>query len=357
MQEPHGGNIHRAARELGLPEQRILDFSASINPLGVPRTAAAEIRKGIRSLPHYPDPDARRLTSRIARQYGIDAGSIICGNGSTELIYLVARALKPESVVIPAPTFQEYERAVLLQFRSKKITLKHPLLKPSNSFDVNAEQLIHAMQGCSMVFLCNPNNPTGRLIKKSTLLGIADAARELGCYLVVDEAFIDFTPKESVIKEVARNPFLIVLRSLTKFYALSGLRLGFAAAPPPVAELLRRHKEPWTVNSLAQRAGSAALDDKHYRKESLAFIKEEKTFMEREFRRLGIDYVPSAANYYLLRLDAAQDIIAGLRSKGILVRNCVNFTGLDETYMRVAVKTSRDNRRLIKELERLCRVS
>lgn len=353
MKESHGGNVYRAMQELGVPEQRILDFSASINPLGVPASVAAEIRRGIRSLPHYPDPDTGALTGSISRHYGIAADSIVCGNGSTELIYLIARALRPRNVVIPAPTFQEYERAVVLGRRAEKMTLKHPLLKRADNFDLNPDYFIRALEGSSLAFLCNPNNPTGRLIKKSEILSIADAARQLQCCLVVDEAFIDFTPAESVITAVAENPCLIVLRSLTKFYALSGLRIGFAAASPTISSLLKRHKEPWTVNTLAQRAGCAALDDKGYQKETLALIKEEKRFMEAGFKRLGIEYIPSAANYYLLHTENAQEIGASLRKKGILVRSCANFTGLDGSYMRVAVKSNRDNRRLLKEVERL----
>lgn len=350
MKESHGGNIYRAMQELGIPERSILDFSASINPLGVPASAAAEIRKGIRSLPHYPDPDAAELTSRLGRRHRVDPGSIVCGNGSTELIYLIARALKPATVVIPAPTFQEYERAVVLQNRAARITIKHPLLNRSDDFDLNPDYFIHAMEDAQLAFLCNPNNPTGRLVKKNALLAIADAARQLRCYLVVDEAFIDFTPAASVIRAVAENPYLVVLRSLTKFYALSGLRIGFAVAPPEICGLLKRHKEPWTVNTLAQRAGCAALGDTAYQKETLALIKAEKKSMERELKRLGIDYVPSAVNYYLLRMDNAQEIGAALRRKGILVRDCANFTGLDGSYMRIAVKSKRDNRRLLNEL-------
>ncbi|MFZ5997122.1 MAG: threonine-phosphate decarboxylase CobD [Nitrospirota bacterium] len=357
MMESHGGNIYRAARELEVPEQKILDFSASINPLGVPQSVAAAIRKHIRYLYHYPDPDAGQLAARIGKKYGINHESIICGNGSTELIHLVARALKSAHAVIPAPTFCEYERAVKLQYREKKITIRHPLLDGSNSFDINPDHFINAMEGCTLAFLCNPNNPTGRLIERKTILGIADAARALQCHLVVDEAFIDFVPGQSIIKEVETNPYLIVLRSMTKFYALSGLRLGFGVFPLSLVETVKRHKEPWTVSTLAQRAGIAALDDAAYKKETLKVIREEKKFIERELKRLQITYIPSAANYYLLRIEHASTIVRLLRQRGILVRDCSNFVGIAGSYIRIAVRSHKENRRLLKELARVCRAS
>jgi threonine-phosphate decarboxylase len=157
-----------------------------------------------------------------------------------------------------------------------------------------------------MAFLCNPNNPTGRLLRKRDVIKIADAARELKCCLVVDEAFIDFCAGASVIKEVSNNPFLIVLRSLTKFYALSGLRIGFGIYPQRLAELMKKYKEPWTVNSLAQEAGKAALSDTAYQQTSLSVMKAEKEFLEEHFRRLSVGYVPSSANYYLIRIRNAK---------------------------------------------------
>jgi threonine-phosphate decarboxylase len=201
-----------------------------------------------------------------------------------------------------------------------------------------------------MAFLCNPNNPTGLLLKKDSVMQIAEAARDLKCILAVDEAFIDFCPEDSIIKEVENNPYLIVLRSMTKFYALSGLRLGYGVFPQHLIGRLKEYKEPWTVNNLAQRAGVAALKDKVYRNETFRIIRYEKQFMENGFKKLGIDYIPSSVNYYLIRLDNAEEVITSLRNKGILVRECSNFIGLDESYIRVAVKSHKDNARLLKEL-------
>ncbi|GAB4414892.1 MAG: histidinol-phosphate transaminase [Thermodesulfovibrionales bacterium] len=363
MQETHGGNIYALSEKLCLNEKDIIDFSASINPLGIPESVHSAIKDNIKYLHNYPDPDAKRLRSQIAKYHKINPESIICGNGSTELIYLIVRSLSHERVLLPAPTFSEYERAVTINAKCKmqnaKIKIHNIVYFPLNikdNFNLNPDELIKAMEGrlhFDMVFICNPNNPTGRLLKKDEVLMIAEAARKLKCYLVVDEAFIDFVPEESVIKEVAKNSYLIVLRSLTKFYALSGLRIGYGVFPLNIIENIKENKEPWTVNTLAQTAGIAAFNDRQYRGKTYKVIGQEKQFMEDWFEKLGIDYIPSSANYYLIRLNNAEEVITFLRNKGILVRKCSNFSGLDESYIRVAVKSRRDNARLFKELS-LC---
>ena len=352
----HGGNIYRLAEELKMQERTIIDFSASINPLGVSKKIKTELRKQLKYLHNYPDPDARRLRKRLAQHHGIDPEMILCGNGSAELIYLASRALKPKSVLIPAPTFSEYERAILIgqdpATTEQRAQIRYLVLKKEDGFEIRPDEFIQAMQDkdCDMAFICNPNNPTGSLLKKDSVMQIAEAARDLKCILVVDEAFIDFCPEDSIIKEVENNPYLIVLRSMTKFYALSGLRLGYGVFPQHLIGRLKEYKEPWTVNNLAQRAGVAALKDKVYRNETFRIIRHEKQFMEKGFKKLGIDYIPSSVNYYLIRLDNAEEVITSLRNKGILVRECSNFIGLDESYIRVAVKSHKDNARLLKEL-------
>jgi threonine-phosphate decarboxylase len=348
----HGGNIYQVSRETGIPETDIIDFSASINPLGVPSCVTLAIESAISDLPNYPEVDAEPLASHLGSYLGIDRDSIICGNGSTELIYLIARALSPEKVLIPAPTFSEYERACRLICGMRGVRLE---LNRRANFDIDPALFIRTMKGCDLAFLCNPNNPTGRVLKREALLQMAHAASTMNCYLVIDEAFVDFCHVETLIGEVANNPYLIVLRSLTKFYALAGLRIGYGVFPLTLAGLMRQHKEPWTVNTLAQRAGIAALYDEAYRKESLRKMKQEKEFMENNFRSLGITYIPSSANYYLIQMKNAPEAIGRLRSKGIVMRDCSNFVGLDESYVRVAVKSHRDNTLFFKELSRLCK--
>ncbi len=369
--EPHGGNIYRFAQERNFRIEDVMDFSASINPLGAPESVIKWIKENIRFLCHYPDPDTGLLRQEIARHLDVEPDSIICGNGSTELIYLTVRALRPEKVLIPMPTFSEYERAFRCIHPEKDIKgkISYFVLWEKDTFEIDPDKFIAAMSGndpsatyrsalstsVDMAFLCNPNNPTGRLMKKEDVLKIADAAKTLKCYLVVDEAFIDFVPEESVVGEVQNNPYLIVLRSMTKFYALSGIRIGYGVFPLNLLDHIKRHKEPWTVNTIAQIAGITALNDAGYKCQTFRIMKNEKKVIEDGFKLLGITYFPSPVNFYLVRHENAQEIISALKNIGIMIRDCSNFMGLDSSYMRIAVKSNRENMKLLKELAYICR--
>jgi threonine-phosphate decarboxylase len=344
---PHGGDIYRLAEELRVPERKVLDFSSSVNPLGVSKKIKAELRKHLKYLHNYPDPGAARLRKRLAQHHGIDPEMILCGNGSTELIYLVAGALRPQSVLVPAPTFSEYERACQI---SSKCHVASFMLDTENNFDINPDEFAIAMQGKTLAFLCNPNNPTGGLMGREYVRDVADAAKDLGCYFVVDEAFIDFCPGASVIRDVVDNPHLIVLRTMSNFYSLAGLRVGYGVFPRHIVDRLKEIREPWTMNNLSQRAAVAALRDKVFREETFVLMQQEKRFLEKSFRKLGLEFFPSRTNFYLLKMDSADEAVRTLKTKGILLRDCSDFRGLDSTYLRVAVKSHKDNTVLVREL-------
>lgn len=348
MQFEHGGDIYRLAETLKKREGKIMDFSAPINPLGVPESVILEIKNNMRYLNNYPDPDAKELRSAIAKHNNVEPRSILCGNGSIELIYLIAKTLKPAKALIPSPTFSEYERACKV---NRKVKITDYRLKREDGFGINPDKFISMMKSgaCSMAFLCNPNNPTGKSLKKEQVLEIADKAKKLGCYLVVDEAFMDFSEEGTIMNEVKNNPCLIVLRSMTKFYALAGLRIGYGVFPEGLTETMKKFKEPWTVNTLAQRCAVAALKDKTYRTKTRGLIKKEKRFLEKGFKKANVEYVPTDANFYLLKIIGPY-FAQKLAKKGILIRNCSNFRGLDDTYIRVAVKSRKENTVLLKEL-------
>jgi threonine-phosphate decarboxylase len=360
MNQPieNGENIYRLAEELNVQERTIIDFSTINNPLHVSKKIKAEIRKNLKYLHNYPDPDAKRLRKRLAQYHGIDMETILCGNGSTELVYLIARTLKPQRVLVPAPTFSEYERAVSIGgSEEREAQIERIILKGEHGFKINLDELIAVLQrgvkskpSFDMVCLSNPNNPTGMLLKKDAVRKIADEAKEKKCYLIVDEACIDFCAHESVIKDVERNPYLIVVRSLSSFYALGGLRIGYGVFPQHIIPRLKEQREPWTVNSLSQRAAVVALKDKVFREESLKIITEEKKFLEKSFHKIGIEFFKSDVHFYLVKIDNAHEICRQLRTKGILVRNCDNVQGLDSSYIRIAVKSHKENTILIKEL-------
>ena len=237
-----------------MPERKILDFSSPVNPLGVSKKIKAEIRKHLKNLHNYPDPEARRLRKRLAQHHGVSSEMILCGNGSTELIHLIARTLRPQSVLLPAPTFAEYERALRTAERIEhRAEIEYFPLRSEDGFEIDPDEFVNALKGksvsprptpyaprpCDMAFLCNPNNPTGRLLGREEVRKIASVARDLGCYLVVDEAFVDFCPDVSVITDVADNPYLLVLRTMGTFYSLGGLRLGYGVFPPHVVGELK----------------------------------------------------------------------------------------------------------------------
>lgn len=352
----HGGNIYRLSEDLKMAERDIIDFSASINPLGVSKKVKAALKRDIKYLCNYPDPETVRLREYIGRHNNISPEMVLCGNGSTELIYLIARALRPEMVLIHAPAFSEYERACRMM--SNELGVMSYELDMKNNFDIRPDDFIKVIEdmmgtGHNAAFLCNPNNPTGRLLKRDEVLKIAETAKRVRCHLIVDEAFIDFCPEHTVINEVQNNPYLIVLRSVTKFYALPGLRIGYGVFPLHLIGILKEYKEPWNVNSLAERAAIAALKDRKYREETFRVISEEKQFLKQGLKKLGIEFLDSCANFYLLKIENAGDIYQALKARGILVRDCSNFKGLDGTYIRVAVKSHKENVRLIKGLSGL----
>ncbi len=349
--DEHGGNISKISRELGVAEESLIDFSASINPLGISGRVKDVIIHNLDNLVNYPDPDSKKLRQKIAEYHNIDISTIFCGNGSTELIYLIPRILKPSTVLVPAPTFSEYERACKLNY---ELRITNCELKEENNYQIVSGEFIRAMQGCDMAFLCNPNNPTGGLLNKEVVLEIAEAARNAECFLVLDEAFIDFISEESVIDYVKENPYVIVLRSMTKFHALTGLRIGYGIFNEKLIAKVKEFKEPWTVNNLAEKAAIAALDDREYADRTIIMMRKEKAYMENMFSELGLRFVPSAVNYYMVQVDNSGLIVRKLLRKGIIVRDCSNFKGLDSSYIRVAVKSHEHNEILIKEIAEIC---
>ncbi len=349
----HGGDLYGWALTAGVRRDDITDFSASINPLGTPREILRTIRARLHDIEHYPDPTSTELRNKLSAAFDLDPSAILCGNGCTELIYLLPRALPLTRVLIAQPTFVEYERACTMAPRDCTV-VPYPL-RARDDFDTDPLAILHEAVRVSVdaVFLCNPNNPTGRTIEMDTMKEAATLAAAQRIYLIIDESFIEFTSAGSVIGLTADNPYLIVLRSMTKFYALPGLRLGWGVFPPKVARALDAIREPWSVNTLAQAAGIAALSLTAHRERTHAFLEKEKKRLERGFKTLGIDHVLSRTNYYLLRSRHCPRIVKGLKEQNILVRDCSNFKGLDETYIRVAVRKNRDNDILLKRMAAL----
>ncbi len=355
MKRIHGGNILEVTEKYKLSPEQIFDFSTNVNPLGPSPKALESIKTNLGQISKYPESSAGPLVSEIARYCGVKPNEIIAANGSTQLIYLVPRTLKPKSILIIQPTFCEYEYSARIVNTEVKFINTHS----ENNFKLNIDKVIEELEGVNMLFLCNPNNPTGQLLTKEDVLRVTKAAAKEGTYAVIDEAFIDFVDEESAIKEVAQQENLIVLRSLTKFFGLSGLRLGFGVSNKKVIDKLKSLQEPWSVNCFAQAAGIAVLNDKEHIAKTLDFINAERDFLHAGLSSIkGLKVYDSRANFLLFEIKdntiTSTKLWNGLAKKGVVIRDCSSFASLGKQFVRVAVRTRRENLKLLEELSNLC---
>jgi threonine-phosphate decarboxylase len=354
----HGGDAWREARECDLQRGEVLDFSSSVNPLGPSLKALDAIRKSSWRVPLYPDSDSTSLKDAVARYVGnISAENLIIGNGSCELIHIFAEAFidRGTDVLVPAPTFGEYERA------SKEMggEVKHLYLAPD--FELHSRDLLDRIGSKTRaVFLCNPNTPTSTLISKEAILEIVEETLRKDVLVLIDETFIEFVDEEqlfSLTDKVQKYGNIVVLRSFTKAFGLAGLRVGYGVACRDIIEVISKVKVPWNVNCLGQAAAEAALQDLEHLKRTKNLIEEEKVFLLTELSKIGcLKVFPANANFIFVDVRRSGLTSPELRRKmlerGILVRDCSSFKGLDEYYVRIAVRTRPENERLLEALRR-----
>ena len=253
----HGGNIREIAHKYGLEAEGVLDFSSNCNPLGFPLGIRSLFKKEAGTIRNYPDTPCSELIKVLAHENGVGEKNIIVGNGSTELIYLIPRALKPRSALIITPTFGEYERAL----SSMGCAITYVDLKEKDHFRINPEVIIPLFSRVDMLYLCNPGNPTGVLTGTNEIDLLIKAAEQKGVVVVMDEAFMEFSDNHSSAHQLRKRKGLIILRSMTKFFCIPGLRLGYLLAPSGMTAAINLHKEPWSVNTFAQKAGIRCLAD------------------------------------------------------------------------------------------------
>jgi len=342
----HGGNIYAVKEKYA---KEVIDFSASINPLGLPKGVRSVLSRAHESVIHYPDPEAKSLTSALAGYLNVSEENILAGNGSMELIYLIAQALNPMTTAIFAPTFSEYERAA--RCVNSKISF----------IELNEKKLFVPDASCperqDLLFLCNPNNPTGNLILEDP----SSIKRYKAGLIVVDESFMDFVDdekKHTLLKQAARLQNIIVLRTFTKFFALAGLRIGYLVAHKEIIRKLKAYRIPWSVNVLSQEAGEAALRDKDYIKRTRLIVGREREFLLKGLKAIGgLRPYPSVANFILVKIEkdllGAAELKEKLIRKGILIRDCANFKGLSNKYFRVAVRLGAENLKLLAALRQV----
>jgi threonine-phosphate decarboxylase len=318
VKREHGGTL----------DPSVLDFSANVNPMGPPESVRALLAQGVDILTKYPSPDAGEFCEAAANHHGVPRECILAGNGSTDLIYLLTRLFEGQRVRVVVPAFTEYEDAC------------------------EAAGIVVNEGEPDATFLANPSSPEGQLASSDEILSHPGQ-------LVVDEAFMDFAgDRESLAARAAKDPRLIVLRTLTKFYAMPGLRLGYLIAIPEVISRLRRFQPPWSVNALAISAGIAALADREYAERTRRKIRELRADLVRGLEELELSPYPSQTNYVLCRVPDAGSLCRELLRRGIAARNCDSFTNLEmNRYVRFAVRTAEENRLLINvlmEIEKKC---
>ena len=348
----HGGNIYRKAPHGGT----WLDFSANINPLGLAPEVSAAIAQNIAGIVHYPDPEARQVKQAIGEHYGIAREQLSLGNGAAELFYLFLQVIRPQKVGLPVPSFSDYQRAA----EAVGAELLFSPLPPESDFAVDFARLEQELGAVDCIFLGNPNNPTGQLLPREQLERFLMFTESRQIWTVVDESFLDFLPADnmySVRDLTCQYKHLFVVRSLTKFYAMPGLRLGFASGQAALIERLEQAKDVWNVNSLAQVAGVAALGLKEYHKRSRAFVTTEKDWLYEQLLAIkGLKPLFPSVNFIMVNVEhtglTSSELAANMRQQGVLVRDCANYTGLaGRQYIRVAVRSRAENEQMLKALE------
>ncbi len=355
----HGGNIWQLARNLGCEPREILDFSASINPFGPPSWLEETIRDAVSGLRHYPDPDCAELLQAASRHYGICVNELVADNGTAEILHrlppLLTEDFRPRRAVIPGPAYADYAATCA----AHGLEVEHLPLEPRDDFALDWDRLDDRLREDSrspaLIFLGQPNNPTGRTFSPDRLRALA--AEHPRCWFIVDEAFADFVSGLDRLLH-KRPPNVVVLLSLTKFYALPGLRIGLAAMDPALATRYRKRSPDWSVNSLAQVVGTRCLQDAAFQRDGRGRAARERDRFTAALAGLtGLRVYPSEANFLLCRGIGPQfeaGWLAGkLLEQRIAIRVCANFPGLDRSYFRLAVRQPEENDRLLTALTEL----
>lgn len=333
----HGGDIYR--------HPDALDFSANINPLGTPKSVIQAAVDSMARISHYPDAHQEKLKQALAGYENVPEEWLICGNGAAELIFALVQAIRPKKALIPAPTFAEYEQAL----RGVGCDVQHEILKCEDGFRMGETILEHITEDLDMMFLCNPNNPTGVLMDRELLKKIVCRCQEYKIWLVVDECFLDFVPEpeshtlKGILKDCDR---LFLLKAFTKRYAMAGLRLGYGiTANMQLMEGMEERLQPWNVSIPAQEAGVAALSEQEYVETARQLVETEKAFLKTELKNLGYQVFDSQANYIFFR--GEPELHRMLMQEQVMIRDCSNYPGLTKGYFRIAVRTHEENLRLL----------
>ena len=339
----HGGDIYTY--------QNMLDFSANINPLGLPASVVQAAAKAVAKSAVYPDPMCRELKAALAEHWQVPAPNIVCGNGAADLIVQLALAVKPKRALLIAPGFHEYEQAL----RAVGCEIEYFYLTEEDGFCLTEKYLSALHSGLDMLFICNPNNPTGLAVPRELLLAVLEKCRSLNIRMVVDECFNEFldAPQDyTLLPELAANPHLFILKAFTKIYAMPGLRLGYGfCVSAGLLEHMAAVCQPWSVSVPAQAAGVAALKEQEYVEKARALVSAERARLLTGLSALGCQTYGSMANYIFFK--SRPGLAEACREHQLLLRDCSNYVGLCEGYYRCAVKMPQENDRLLAVLSQV----
>lgn len=337
----HGGNIYSY--------RSCVDFSANCNPLGTPESVKKAVAGCLENIKDYPQVGYAPLREALGHYEDIAPEYVICGNGAAELIFSLCQAVKPKRALVPAPSFAEYEQALL----SVGCQVEYVYLDEDKDFSLQEDFISRLHKDLDMIFLCNPNNPTGILMEREFLFRLLRYCRELHILLVVDECFLDFVKEPgrySLKAQLSRYHNLFILKAFTKRYAMAGIRLGYGICEN--RELLEKMSgvtQPWNISVIAQAAGIAALEEKEYVEEGRRIIFQESPFLREGMMELGLHVYPSQANY--LFFHGPEGLFEACIRHGVLIRDCSNYPGLEKGYYRIAVRTHEENKKLLTVLE------
>ncbi|MGN0587778.1 MAG: pyridoxal phosphate-dependent aminotransferase [Oscillospiraceae bacterium] len=324
----------------------IYDFSANLNPLGMPQSVKNALESSVSEWEKYPDPYCRRLVKKLSERENFPSENIVCGNGAADLIYRIVQAVKPEKAVVCAPSFGEYTKA--LEQYGCEISVYNLSEEKDFAFDSGIISCLD--KSVDMLILCTPNNPTGRTIESVFLRDICRKCEEDNIIFLCDQCFIDFVTN-GVGAERYMNKNTVVLKAFTKIYAVAGLRLGYALFGDIfLAEKVRETGQFWSVSAPAQTAGEAALDEKEYAAKTAELIKNEREYLSKKLLSFGFKVYTSEANFILFYTDLPIDEM--LMRQKILIRNCENFSGLSRGFFRIAIRSHEENTALVSAFER-----
>ncbi|WP_166242110.1 threonine-phosphate decarboxylase CobD [Paenibacillus turpanensis] len=343
----HGGDLRTAVEMFGGTEDSFLDYSSNMNPLGPPDILKEIVAERWKEIDRYPDPEARKLRQAISEAYGVPLDCILAGNGAAELIDITVRLLQPVTAAVARPSFLEYEQAAL-----KAGAIIYDLnLKEHEQFDFTIEHLQTAERHADALLIGHPNNPTGKKLSQSIVRAIPALEKPV----MVDEAFLDFSEsehEETLLREAVCNPNIFVIRSMTKFYSIPGLRLGFMVAHPERIKKLKELQPPWSVSAPAQWAGEALLGAEQFRKDTFAWLRSERAHLTDRLRELGLIVYDSDANYLLFAIAESEpfrmpELQREMGRRGVLLRDASTFNGLNARYGRTAIKSRESNGRML----------